>query len=82
MTVEAQALLNALLKLPKEDRAKLAAELLASLDGPPDPDASAIWEAEIQKRLADLRSGDVKSVEWSDVQAQLERRLRTGRSAG
>ena len=64
------------MKLPEEDRAQLAADLLASLDGPPDADASAAWESEIEKRAADLRSGQVKPVEWSAVQARLERRLR------
>ncbi len=76
MTAEAQALRDALLKLPEEDRAELAADLLASFDGPPDADSSSAWEAEIEKRTADLRSGSVQPAEWSEVQARLEERLR------
>ena len=80
MTAEAQALRDAILKLPKEDRAQLAADLLASLDGPPDAEASAAWEVEIEKHAADLRSGDVKPVEWSEVQARFGfRPVRRGR---
>ena len=35
------------LRLDDEARAELAAELLASLDGPADPDAETAWDAEI-----------------------------------
>jgi len=35
MSISAEALLNSALKLPSEDRARIAVELIASLDGPP-----------------------------------------------
>ena len=34
------------LKLEPDARAEVAAELLASLDGPADPDAEAAWDVE------------------------------------
>jgi hypothetical protein len=46
MTKAAEALLADALRLSPEVRAELAAELLASLDGPADPDAEAAWAAE------------------------------------
>jgi hypothetical protein len=38
------------LRLDTDARAELAAELLASLDGPADADAEAAWDAEIERR--------------------------------
>src|SRR5712692_7223168 len=62
MTETAEALREALLKLPVEDRAHLAAELLASLDGPPDDDVEEAWSAEIERRIGEVDSGAVKLV--------------------
>jgi putative addiction module component (TIGR02574 family) len=76
VTETAEALREALLKLPDEDRAQLAAELLASLDGPPDDEVEEAWNAEIERRIGEVESDSVKLVEWSDVRARLEHRLR------
>jgi putative addiction module component (TIGR02574 family) len=76
VTETAEALREALLKLPVEDRAELAAELLASLDGPPDDGVEEAWNAEIERRVGEVDSGAVKLDEWSDVRARLEHRLR------
>ena len=48
-------LLAQALRLDPKDRAELASELLASLDGPEDLDAQAAWEDEIQRRVAASR---------------------------
>ena len=55
MTKATKAVLADALKLDADARAHLAVELLASLDGPSDPDAGEAWEAEIAQRVADLR---------------------------
>jgi hypothetical protein len=47
-----EKLLEDALKLALSERAELAAELLASLDGAPDADAEAAWAAEIERRAA------------------------------
>ena len=39
------------LRLEPDARVEIAAELLASLDGPADPDAEAAWDAEIARRI-------------------------------
>lgn len=54
MTKAASALLADALRLSEEARAELAAELLASLDAPPDVDARQAWETEIDRRIAAL----------------------------
>jgi len=45
MTKTTEAVLADALRLDMDARAELAAELLASLDGPADPDAEAAWAA-------------------------------------
>jgi hypothetical protein len=41
MSISAEALLDSALKLPSEDRARIAAELIASLDGIPEAGVEA-----------------------------------------
>ena len=64
------------LALPIDERAKLAAELLASLDADAvdDPtDVEAAWAAEIERRARRVMSGESEGVAWDDVRARAER---------
>jgi hypothetical protein len=68
--------LNLAMHLPLKQRARVAHELLTSLDQDPAEDAAAVersWTDEIGKRLAAIDAGTAKSVPWSTV----ERSLRT-----
>ncbi|MFI5197922.1 MAG: addiction module protein [Thermoanaerobaculia bacterium] len=76
MTEAAVRLRETLLTLPEEDRAWLAAELAASLDGPPEADAAQAWDEEVQLRIADVRAGKTKLVNWAEVSERLEGRLK------
>ena len=71
----AEALADQLLALPSADRARLAALLLASLEGG-DRGAAAAWDGEIGKRARELDGGQVSGVPAADVFAEVERRLR------
>ena len=53
-----QKLLDEALQLDPSERAVVAAELLASLDGEPDDDVEAAWAAEIERRAARARAGE------------------------
>jgi putative addiction module component (TIGR02574 family) len=75
MTKAAEALLADALKLDVEARAELAAELLASLDGPADPDAQAAWEVEIARRVAAIEAGTVKLEPWKHVKRRIEKEI-------
>ena len=75
MTKAAEAVLADALKLDVEARAELAAELLASLDGPADPDAEAAWEVEIARRVAAIEAGTVKLEPWEDVKRRIEKEI-------
>ncbi len=61
--------------LPESDRAELAGRLLQSLDGEPDEGVEAAWAEEIERRIRQLDSGEVKTISWEEVRAKLYARL-------
>ena len=63
------------LRLEPDARAEVAAELLASLDGPTDPDAEAAWDAEIDRRIAAIEAGTIQLEPWSELKRRIERDL-------
>jgi hypothetical protein len=64
------------LALPPYERAALAADLLASLDGQPDADAEAAWVAEIEHRRQQALAGQAATIDWDVAGARLEAGLR------
>ena len=62
--------------LSPEDRARLAEELLASLEGEPETDIEAAWEQEIRRRLDEVQNGTAVIVSAEDVYAQTRRLYR------
>lgn len=67
-------ILAAALALPLDQRAELVHELLVSLDEPlDDPQSvSAEWDAEIERRLADIDSGKTVLLTEDEVRARLD----------
>jgi putative addiction module component (TIGR02574 family) len=70
-----EKLLEDALRLGLSDRAELAAELLASLDGAPDQDAEKAWAAEVERRAQRARSGDDGGKPWSEVRDRIRNDL-------
>jgi putative addiction module component (TIGR02574 family) len=68
--------LDIALELPETERAALAHDLLVSLDGAADADATQAWEAEVTRRLDDLESGEVQTVEADEALRRIDARLR------
>jgi putative addiction module component (TIGR02574 family) len=62
--------------LAPEDRARLAEELLASLEADRDPQVDAAWDEELRRRIAEVESGAVKLVPADEVFARVRRALR------
>lgn len=64
-----------LLRLPAADRARLAEVLLTSLDAEtaagPVAEVEAAWEAEVARRVAELRSGTVVGIPADEVFAEV-----------
>jgi putative addiction module component (TIGR02574 family) len=76
MTAAAFSLLDLALGLPVEERADLACELLASVDGEVDPGVEQAWAREIERRARRAMSGESQGTEWTVVRARMAARLR------
>jgi len=74
VTTIAQKLLDDALTLPANDRAALAAGLLASLDAVED-DVEAAWAAEIARRAADARENPEDDEDWRSALAEVQREV-------
>jgi putative addiction module component (TIGR02574 family) len=61
-----------LLKLPAQERARLATELAQSLDGSEDPDAGAAWFEELDRRAREAVNGTAKLEAWTKVRRRIE----------
>jgi putative addiction module component (TIGR02574 family) len=66
--------LTEILRLPAEERARLALELLRSLDGTPDADAAAAWDAEIERRGAEVDAGTAETMTLDEYRAHVRAR--------
>ena len=75
MTKAASKVLTDALALMPEERMDLAAELLASVDGPADPDWEPAWQAELDRRAAASDTSSTPPAEWSEVRARVLRKL-------
>lgn len=71
--VRAQAL-----NLPESDRAELAQDLVASLDGPADPDVGKAWDAEILRRLAEIDAGTARLIDREEFSKRMRARMYRG----
>lgn len=58
------------LALDEQDRAEVAARLLDSLEQDEEEDA---WEAELERRAAEMESGAVQGISWEDLRERLRR---------
>ncbi len=75
MTKVTEQLLRGALKLDSGERAELAAQIIASLDGEPDNDVESAWADEIKGRAKRARSGEDPGRPWPDVRKHLHSKL-------
>lgn len=64
------------LSLSEAERAELAHNLVASLDGPVDADAETAWDVEILRRLAEIDTGAANLID----REEFRRRMRASMS--
>lgn len=72
------ALLAEALKLPRCERADVAAELLASLDDDLSDDPRELeqaWAVEIERRARRVLAGESDGAPWEEVKRRVERHL-------
>ena len=75
MMPSADELLANVLKLPVEDRHRIARQLVISLDGE-DEEVEAAWGAEIEKRVQELVDGKVETIDGEGAHKIVRARLR------
>ena len=71
MSEDGKRILQEALALPTEERARIAVDLIASIDGEPDADAEAAWAEEIERRAREGSPG----ADWATVRKRIERTL-------
>ncbi len=79
MSARTQELLREALALPVNERADVAAQLLASLDdaAADNPaEVEAAWAEEIERRARRVLAGDTSGIPWEDVRRRAEAELR------
>lgn len=75
MSPDAQQILDASLTLPSNERARVARELIASLDVDTDDDAETSWRVEIERRAREVNDGTVELRDWAEVRQETLARL-------
>lgn len=76
MASKTQNVIDKALRLTPAQRARVAERILSSLEPQTDPDVELAWQREIARRLAEVRSGNVRLVSWESVRKRLRDRLR------
>lgn len=74
-------ILAQVLRLPRPDRARLAEELLSSLEEADELEVSAAWVPELERRSREVAEGRVEAIEWGIARTEIlnelaERRAR------
>lgn len=59
--------------LSEEDRARLAEDLLASLQDEPESEVEAAWDREIERRVEQVKAGTARLIPSEDVHAEARR---------
>ncbi len=70
MTSKANKILSEAMRLPPAEREALAGRLFDSLE-PDDHEAEAAWQAEIERRIAELDQGKVKAIPWAKARRMI-----------
>jgi putative addiction module component (TIGR02574 family) len=77
MTTE--ELLLEVLRLPRVERARLAEEVLSSLEEP-EEEVVAAWAGELERRSRDIAEGRVQPVDWETARGKILKELRHRRA--
>ena len=75
MTIQAVKLADRVLSLPSEDRVFLVDKLLESLNSPNSEEIDRLWADEVEHRIDELDSGEVKAIPGEQVFAEIRNRL-------
>ena len=74
--LELETLRNAAMTLSEQERAALAKDLVASLDGPADEGVAEAWDREIRRRIQQIDSGEAELLDAKEVLSRARDRIR------
>ena len=74
-TRELSVLREDALALSEAERARLAHDLVASLDGPAEHDVADAWDNEIVGRINEIESGNATLLDASEVISDIRKRI-------
>jgi hypothetical protein len=75
VTKPAKKVLSEALTLDTRERAEIAAQLIASLDGEPDEDVEAAWAADVDGLIREVEAGRATLVPWGGVERRVEKEV-------
>jgi putative addiction module component (TIGR02574 family) len=81
--MKTEDLLAQVLQLPRQERARVAEQLLSSLEESEEQVAAA-WARELERRSREIAEGKVQTVEWETARAEVLKELeqrRAGRTS-
>lgn len=73
-------LLAEALRLSRRERARVAEELLSSLEEA-DEDVAAAWAAELERRSREVAEGRVQTIPWESARAEILKELEQRRAS-
>jgi putative addiction module component (TIGR02574 family) len=74
MAKSARELFEEAMRLDPKERAALMRLLVDNLHAESEEGAEEAWRAEIERRIAELDSGQVQAVSWEELRARLYQR--------
>ncbi|MGH7323116.1 MAG: addiction module protein [Candidatus Rokuibacteriota bacterium] len=74
MARSARELFEEAMRLAPDERAALIRLLIDALDAESEEGAELAWRVEIERRIAELDSGEVEAVPWEELRARLYQR--------
>ena len=69
-----------LLRLPRPERARVAEQVLSSLEETED-DVAAAWADELMRRSRDIAEGQVTVLDWDTVRTEISSELKQRRAS-
>ena len=76
-TAQLESITSAAMTLPERERAKLAHDLVASLDGPADISVAEAWDTEVCRRINEIEAGNTELLDADEAIARARARIRS-----
>ena len=74
MVVLSDKVIDDVLSLPADQRIDLADRILESLNAPTDPEIDALWAVEAERRVKEIKDGQVELIPGDKVFARIHRK--------